>query len=577
MTSSIADNVRKCIESFENVASNVLGSPNAGDDTEGKLTNITEELARFKVWSGNIGAHRKGRSSLDYRLRDASNLQEHVNDLLEDLNKSLVDAHAILTGDKEPWDKAPENRIPSVFPKEILDPGDFDFESEIDQIFADIVEVLDTLCRISVSLRNPTPHDRFMSFASTDTSCYERNDIEHVREKYNNAEDFIVQRLGKALSHRRQYFKYRESHRHKLAMGLDIDSRGTELGAQSTIASSIPQAMKETDNITRSLEDIDEDQRSDSGLTQTSFATTLTGGSGRLQQYQRHVGRHQEDLALFALPSSTAEDQEVKADPEDKEWLGSEDSDDIDDDSLISTEVDPEPGPEKKFEEEAELRKKFEEEARIKAELEARKKIEDEKAAAAAAEAAKKKEDDDPEPGPEKNEEEREEAEISTEEANKKSQGKDKAPIRFKDAVGRKFSFPFHLCQTWQGMEDLIKQAFLHVDVIGPHVQAGHYDLLGPNGEILLPTIWENVIKPDWAVTMHMWPMEQQPPVGPGPMKYDGGGEGGEGSGLPPGVNIVTADKLRKSSKKPQNTMFGFFMGKPPKSKKLSGKVMEVY
>lgn len=22
-------------------------------------------------------------------------------------------------------------------------------------------------------------------------------------------------------------------------------------------------------------------------------------------------------------------------------------------------------------------------------------------------------------------------------------------PIRFKDAIGRKFSFPFHLCQTW--------------------------------------------------------------------------------------------------------------------------------
>jgi hypothetical protein len=24
-----------------------------------------------------------------------------------------------------------------------------------------------------------------------------------------------------------------------------------------------------------------------------------------------------------------------------------------------------------------------------------------------------------------------------------------KAPIRFEDAVGRKFNFPFHLCATW--------------------------------------------------------------------------------------------------------------------------------
>jgi hypothetical protein len=122
-----------------------------------------------------------------------------------------------------------------------------------------------------------------MSLASTDTSHYERTDIEHVREKFNNAEEFIWQRLGKAISHRRQYFKYRELHRQNLAMGLDIDSSRTELGGQSTVASSIPQAMKGANDIAQSLEEIDEDQRSDSGLTQTSFATTLTGGSGRLQ------------------------------------------------------------------------------------------------------------------------------------------------------------------------------------------------------------------------------------------------------------------------------------------------------
>jgi hypothetical protein len=60
-------------------------------------------------------------------------------------------------------------------------------------------------------------------------------------------------------------------------------------------------------------------------------------------------------------------------------------------------------------------------------------------------------------------------------------------------------------------MEELIKQAFLHVDVIGPHVQEGHYDLIGPNGEIILPSVWEKVIEPDWNVTMHMWPMDKAP------------------------------------------------------------------
>jgi hypothetical protein len=67
------------------------------------------------------------------------------------------------------------------------------------------------------------------------------------------------------------------------------------------------------------------------------------------------------------------------------------------------------------------------------------------------------------------------------------------------------------LTRILQGMEDLIKQAFLHVDVIGPHVQEGHYDLIGPDGEIILPSVWEKVIQPDSSITMHMWPMDKVP------------------------------------------------------------------
>jgi hypothetical protein len=60
-------------------------------------------------------------------------------------------------------------------------------------------------------------------------------------------------------------------------------------------------------------------------------------------------------------------------------------------------------------------------------------------------------------------------------------------------------------------MDELIKQAFIHVEVIGPHVQEGHFDLIGPNGEIILPSVWERVIEPGWPVTMHMWPLDKAP------------------------------------------------------------------
>lgn len=58
-------------------------------------------------------------------------------------------------------------------------------------------------------------------------------------------------------------------------------------------------------------------------------------------------------------------------------------------------------------------------------------------------------------------------------------------------------------------MEALIRQAFQHVDIIGEHVQAGHYDLMGPDKEIILPQVWDTVIKPDWEISMHMWPMPE--------------------------------------------------------------------
>lgn len=163
----------------------------------------------------------------------------------------------------------------------------------------------------------------------------------------------------------------------------------------------------------------------------------------------------------------------------------------------------------------------------------------------------------------------------------------------------------------------------MHVDVIGPHVQAGHYDLIGPNGEIILPAIWEKVIEPDWSVTMHMWPMEQRPPINqqmrpggmgapPGmhgagarmPMHHPHGAapagrrpSGGAG-GMPPGgppppphfppgmaipirpgaqrmdprgmppnvVNVVKPKKTSSSRAKP--TVLGALFGKPAKPKK---------
>lgn len=134
---------------------------------------------------------------------------------------------------------------------------------------------------------------------------------------------------------------------------------------------------------------------------------------------------------------------------------------------------------------------------------------------------------------------------------NKPTPDSQKAPIRFKDAVGRKFSFPWHICKTWKGMETLIRQAFLHVDMIGEHVHQGHYDLTGPDGEIILPQVWDTMVQPDWDITMHLWPMEEEkPPPVDLPVDFSHLGLN-DFMGLPPDGKKKSSKKDGKKVKKP--------------------------
>ncbi|KAI0452096.1 hypothetical protein F5B21DRAFT_506559 [Xylaria acuta] len=142
-----------------------------------------------------------------------------------------------------------------------------------------------------------------------------------------------------------------------------------------------------------------------------------------------------------------------------------------------------------------------------------------------------------------------------------------KLPVRFRDAVGRNFLFPWEKAKTWTGMKRLIQSCFIHVDVLGPHVMADRYDLsinlpfpmdsaneiLSPvtplppdpsqpstsaaetpssstvagssspsspsNGTnssqqqpkssfVVLPELWDDTIEPGMLVVQHMWPFQ---------------------------------------------------------------------
>ncbi|RDA89925.1 hypothetical protein CP533_3292, partial [Ophiocordyceps camponoti-saundersi (nom. inval.)] len=307
----------------------------------------------------------------------------------------------------------------------------------------------------------------------------------------------------------------------------------------------------------------------------------------RLRLHAEEMRRAEENVIRQYEAKAKAEEERKKRETEDR--IRIEEATKAQVHALLKAEADAKADAEKKAAEEAKRLKLLQEEAKRKAELDALAKIEADKEAAkkaAEAEAAAKKEHE------ALKKRLLDEAKAKLEEAAKKS---DKGSINFKDAVGRKFNFPFSLVCSWQGMEELIKQAFLHVDIIGPHVQEGHYDLTGPNGEIILPSIWEKVIQPDWSISMTMWPVEKRPPLAgpPRPTMRDRGGMpipppppmGMGGMGPPPDwaadrrrhthipnidiIDVGPPPKSKKSAAKRNSAMLGFFAGtgKPVKKK----------
>ena len=51
---------------------------------------VSSYLSRFKLWAGSLGAHRpSGAKSLEYKLRDASSIRNHIVSLLRDLCASI--------------------------------------------------------------------------------------------------------------------------------------------------------------------------------------------------------------------------------------------------------------------------------------------------------------------------------------------------------------------------------------------------------------------------------------------------------------------------------------------------------
>lgn len=316
---AIASNVQAVLRSFHDLA-HPVASDAASPSINTLQTKFEHEMTRFKMWAGNLGAHQAGRASLDHRLREAPHLQEQVIYLLGDLSESLQNAVAMAVHEQPSWHKAPPPNADEDNTKALDDSSDsgctdsdeedISPEARLSTIYTDVGEAVDCLLRLSVAIANPAPHERVRKLGtgpSEDVSFYETHDISYVRDKFPKMSDELAGVLGKSITRRRQFFKYREAHHARLAEGLEAMALNTEVDTSrteivpKTVASSLPDHLKKLTNADLRTDVIDEDGRSEMGMSQTSYATS----AGFLaEEVDGHIQKPPPPLKVPPLPAA---------------------------------------------------------------------------------------------------------------------------------------------------------------------------------------------------------------------------------------------------------------------------------
>jgi hypothetical protein len=179
---------------------------------------------------------------------------------------------AIVREERIPWDDQPESESISDVDSDSSrgsENNDFQDETELKQLSGSIKSSVTRLFRLSMAIRDPAPNSQSRSFITVDKSHFEVYDVSHVQAKFLNAPDYLIKRLGQAVSRRRQYLTYREEHHHKMTKDsekIGYEGPRTEHSTSSTEATSMPAAVTTIPDVMVDGEDT---------LSQTSYATSV--------------------------------------------------------------------------------------------------------------------------------------------------------------------------------------------------------------------------------------------------------------------------------------------------------------
>ncbi|KAF8465692.1 hypothetical protein BDZ91DRAFT_726704 [Kalaharituber pfeilii] len=292
---SIASSYRECISYFNELCST---SDSLEDELarDGLSTSFADELARFRIWAANSGAHHPAKSkySMEYRLREASNATTMVLRALGKLKQLLRSAADRRSHDHDstevgghPLGKSellpPSSPISSSGSYDPPDLEPISEEARLQDICSNINAIITLLYRLLIAIRRPVVRDDSPKYSTIDVSHWEFYDRKHVQDKFPKTHEFLFTRLGKANTQRRQFFQYQKDHREKLARErgeVHINDEpappeGTVVTKVSTLVD-LPGPALAAENPLGMMVEVG----SDGGQTQTSYACMSAMGDG---------------------------------------------------------------------------------------------------------------------------------------------------------------------------------------------------------------------------------------------------------------------------------------------------------
>ncbi|KAH7370573.1 hypothetical protein BKA65DRAFT_366218, partial [Rhexocercosporidium sp. MPI-PUGE-AT-0058] len=171
----------------------------------------------FELWARNIAALQDAHlpSSLEHRLRDDASARGIVKKAMLYLEESLHMALSIASGERENevWDLLSPDEQPADTSVDL-----YSGSSELRELGLAIQEGITNLFRLSMIIRKKPEKDEYLK-ASLTYTIDPTADIIHVGDKYPPAkkgDKWLMERLGIAITRRRQYLLYRKEHQEKM-------------------------------------------------------------------------------------------------------------------------------------------------------------------------------------------------------------------------------------------------------------------------------------------------------------------------------------------------------------------------